>query len=75
MVRYHSLLPASDATSDRIAYAMFLATVTARPMMPLPRSSPAAHSWVRMAATPRPDRVSANETSCHQIECGMNANG
>jgi hypothetical protein len=69
------LLPFSESTSERIAYAMFLAIVKARPTTPLPSSSAAAHEWPPIAATVPPITVSRNEKACHLIEWGRNANG
>ena len=75
IARFHSRLPLSEATSDRIAYVRFLVTVTARPMRPVPSRSAAAQSCVRSAATMMPASVRTNENTCHRIEWGRNANG
>ena len=73
--RYHSRLPGSDATSDRSAYARFLANVTARPTRPVVSRSVAAQSCWPVASVARPATVSTNDSTCHLIECGRNANG
>src|SRR5436309_15899080 len=75
MARYQSLLPESESTSERHAYARFFVTVTAMPIKPPPRRSAAAQACLRVAATPEPTSVNANDSTCQRTECGRNANG
>jgi hypothetical protein len=49
--------------------------VTAMPMTPVKSSRYAAQRWRPVSATNAPVNVSANEITCHLIECGRNANG
>src|SRR5262249_51788455 len=73
--RYQTLLPLSESTSERVAYAMFFPTVPARPTPPLNSSNAAAQACTRVAATPMPRIVRMDEITCQWIECGRNANG
>src|SRR5581483_1665935 len=79
--RYHRrtsgrrFTPGSESISERVAYARFLATVTATPTAPVDSRRIAAHSCVPMAPTPTPMSNSTNDSTCQRIECGRNANG